>query len=432
MKRSVSSVFELLAVIVAFVAVSCQKVDVTSVDDAISQEQETVLESNVVDVHEYSAQEFADLFEWIEAPAATRCAAISYEVARMTYQSVSGTGEEITLSMKIAYPKGILTKYQDPDFIVLDNHPTYLSDAEVPWNCNPIALAKALDDALVVCPDYEGYGISSHRDHPYLAHDLNARQSVDAVLAAIDYINSKKGIKMSKGYYLENYGYSQGAGIALAVHKYIENSLPAQDREKINLRLTYCGGGPYDPELTMRKYFEQDAISYPAIIPATLIGNMSAYPEYFKGIRLEDFFSDAFLATGTIDRIRSKQYTIDEVNEYINKALGSNKCSDILRPEAFDPADPLNIAFSRSLSRSCVARGWTPVARVNIMHSREDQIVPMENALSAYEGLSDGNVSEIEWAFLSPEHRIAGALFYIKYMKLHMITGVIDHLLNLG
>lgn len=418
----------LLATAIAASMIACQA-------ESAQMQPESPVEASSVpsaefEVTEYSAAEFAALFEGIEAPVDTKCSAIRYEVAKLTYASVTGSGAPVTLSMKIAYPQGILTKYHDPDFIVLDNHPTIFSEAESPWSCNPIALAKAMDDALVVCPDYEGFGISADRDHPYLAQDLNARQSVDAVLAAIDYINGKKGIKMSKGYHLMNYGYSQGGGIALAVHKYIENSLSAADQAKINLKKSYCGGGPYDPAITMRKYFLEDELEYPTLLPMVLIGFKTAYPEIMDAYPLEDFFNPDFLATGIIDMIRSKQYKNEDLIDFIDREFGSARCSDILSPVVFDENSPQRQAMEACFARSNVACGWAPVKRVDLMHSLEDQIVPVENAYSAYEGLQPGNVSEIEWALLSPQHVIAGVLYYIKYMGLNIVPGVIDHLLN--
>lgn len=418
----------LLATAIAASMIACQA-------ETAQMQPESPVEASSVpsaefEVTEYSAAEFAALFEGIEAPVDTKCAAIRYEIAKLTYPSVTGTGAPVTLSMKIAYPQGILTKYHDPDFIVLDNHPTIFSEAESPWSCNPIALAKAMDDALVVCPDYEGFGITSDRDHPYLAHDLNARQSVDAVLAAIDYINGKKGIKMAKGYYLMNYGYSQGGGVAMAVHKYIENNLSKSDQAKINLRKSYCGGGPYDPAVTMHVYFEQDELEYPTLLPMVLMGFKAAYPDILAEFPLEGFFKPEFVATGIFDRIRSKQYKNDELCEFIQDEYGSCRCSDILSPAVFDENSAMRQAMEACFARSNVATGWAPVKRVDLMHSKEDQIVPVENAYSAYEGLQPGNVSEIEWALLSPQHVVAGVLYYIKYMGLNIIPGALDHFLN--
>lgn len=416
---------KLFAVLILSAAIfSCQKSDLKEIPTVQTEDASY----GVIDVNTYSASEFAHLFEGVDVPAETKCAALSYEITRLSYQSVNGSGEPVTLSMKLAYPEGILTKYHDPKFIVLDNHPTICSQAESPYVKNPIALAKALEDALVVCPDYEGFGISVSNDHPYLCQDLNARQSVDAALAAIDYINAKKGIKMSKGYYLENYGYSQGGGVALAVHKYIETGLGAADQQKLSLSKSLCGGGTYDMPLMMQLYFEEDDVEYPAIVPMMLLGFKTAYPQIMDGIELSDLLEEDFLATGIIDRIRSKQYTIDELNSFIEQTYGTKRCTRMLKPEFFDASSSIRQAVDQCLANADATKGWAPVKNVSLFHSKKDQIVPMENAVSAYENLKSGNISEIEWALLSPDHRTTAALYYVKFMGLNIVPGLIGQI----
>ena len=417
-----------LIVSVATVLSACQKFDGQLEQPELpSSESETCPEE--LEVVEYSAQEFANLFEGVEAPAETKGMALRYEIAKLKYQSVSGDGSPITLSMKIAYPKGILTKYHDPEYILLDNHPTIGSQAEAPWSCTPISLSKALDDALVVCPDYEGFGITSDRDHPYLAQNLNARQSVDAALAAVDYINGKKGISMSRGYHLENYGYSQGGGVALAVHRYIENNLSSFDKKKLNLKSSFCGGGPYNPAATFDVYFKQDVLEFPVILPMVLIGFMSAYPDVFEGVSCDEFFSEKFLATGTIEMIRSKKYDISKINEHISSKLGSSRCSDICSPEVLDPHSEYRKMLEECFARADVSTGWRPVKKVVLMHSKEDQIVPAVNARLAYEGLKGGNISKVVWAPLSPDHIGTGLIYYLDYMGIYLIPGMLGHYL---
>ena len=43
---------------------------------------------------------------------------------------------------------------------------------------------------LVIMPDYEGYGITADRAHPYLYQELTARQVVDAVRYGLALYNS--------------------------------------------------------------------------------------------------------------------------------------------------------------------------------------------------------------------------------------------------
>lgn len=412
-----------LAMLASLCLASCQK-DLTANEPLPLSDGNTF---SVVDVNTYSSTEFAELLG-VEAPADTKCKAFTYEIAKLTYTSLGANGEPITLSMKIAYPEGILTKYHNPDFVVLDNHPTICSDVEAPWNTDPIALAKAMENALVVCPDYEGYGVSVANDHPYLCHELNARQSVDAALAAIDYIQAKSGIKMDKGYYLFNSGYSQGGGIALAVHKYIENSLNAADKAKLNLKESLCGGGPYSPVTTFEKYKEWDELDYPTVAPMQIIGFLAGFPELFSQFTLADFFSPEFYNCGAIEMIRSKQYTIDEINAYISETFGSTKCSDIFSAAMYDENSDLCKAVMQCLEINDLTTGWLPQKKVTLFHSKKDNVVPMENSVEAYEALKASGKVKQEWALLSPDHITTAILYYVEYMGIYLVNGLISQL----
>ena len=100
----------LLATAIAASMIACQAE--TAQMQPESPAEASSVPSAEFEVTEYSAAEFAALFEGIEAPVDTKCAAIRYEIAKLTYPSVTGTGAPVTLSMKIAYPQGILTKPQ--------------------------------------------------------------------------------------------------------------------------------------------------------------------------------------------------------------------------------------------------------------------------------------------------------------------------------
>lgn len=417
------------AIITSLCLSSCQK------DSSIAA-QDILTDSKTIESNTYSGEEFAALFPDLDINVAdTKCAALDYVVETMNYNSTGANGLPIELSMKIAYPKGILTKYHDPAYIVLDNHPTICSDVEAPSYNTPYCLVKALDDALVVCPDYEGYGSTVGNDHPYLCHKINAKQSADAVIAAIDYINAKKGIKMKKGYYLTNNGYSQGGGIALATQKYIENSLSTADQEKINLKSTLCGGGPYNPVLTFEKYKEWDELVYPTVAAMQMIGFMAGYSKEFAAAGITDvhqFFTQKFNDSGVIEMIKAKKNTIDEINEYISENFGSAKCSDIFAPELFDDNSAMAKTVYACLKDNDLTQGWSPKAKVTIFHSKGDDVVPVENAEAAYEALKgSGNVT-LDYAIVDLSHKNTGILYYAKYLKIMMVAGIANNLIEQG
>ena len=308
------------AILASFSLMSCQK-DMLTVEDNSAIADESILCSEnssfeVIDVNTYTQTELAERIG-IEVPPETKGISLTYEVVRLSYKSTGADGRPINLSMKIAYPKGIFGKYKDPEYIVLDNHWTIGSDMNSPYHKDPIALGKALDNALVVCPDYEGFGITAKNDHPYICHDINAKQSVDAVLAALDYIDAKKGVSMAKNYWLENYGYSQGGGIALAVHKYIENNLSQSEQKRLNLKHSYCGDGIYAPVTTFDMYLSMDKLSMPVVSVIPVLGVKTCYPEIFDKYDFSDFFTPELCNNGIIEMIRSKEYSVEDIDKIL-------------------------------------------------------------------------------------------------------------------
>lgn len=413
-----------VAAVSLFAAISCEKT-VLTVDDTI--EEPSILFTSdslgIIDINDYSSAEFAEMVG-VDAPVETKCLSINYEVVRMKYQSTGVNGKPITLSMKIAYPVGILGNYHKPTHIVLDNHFTIGSNAEAPYNITPIAFGCALEDALVVCPDYEGYGITDKNDPPYICHEVNAKQSVDAVLAALDYIDAKRGVSMAKGYYLENYGYSQGGGVALAVHKYIETELPASTQKRLNLKRSYCGGGPYNPVTTFHVFREWDELEIPMVAILPILGAKACFPEILGKYELCDFFTEEFNRTEMIEMMRSKEYSIDEMNAYIRDVEGLRTCKQIFNPDLLDENSQMFKDLVYCLEKSNLTTDWKPNAKVYLYHSKADTIVPMENCEEAYAGLVGGNVTRM-WAPTAPSHGDTGILFYVTYMGVAAACGAI-------
>lgn len=415
------------AIAVSFVIISCQKDDMlelSPVSELQEEFNEGVASFEVLDSETLTSDEFAERLG-VQAPLETKAMpALRYEISRISYTSTGADGKPITLSMKIALPKGLLT-YHNPDHIILDNHFTIGSDAEAPFNKDPMALAKALENALVVCPDYEGYGVTKKNDHPYICHEINARQSVDAVLAALDYVDSKKGVSMAKNYWLDNYGYSQGGGIALAVHKFIETQLPAAKQKRLNLKQSFCGGGPYDPVATYRVYKEWEELANPLVAAMPLLGAKVAFPEVLGKYELSDFFQPEFYNSEVLARVKSKKYTTDELNEYIQGTLGITRCSQIFSDQLLDESTQMAQDVFACMERSNLTTGWLPKKKVFIYHSSDDNIVPMENSVIAYDRLKEGNVEQV-WAPLDPTHQISGAFFYLKYMGILIVDGLLN------
>lgn len=73
---------------------------------------------------------------------------------------------------------------------------------------------------LVIMPDYEGYGLTRDRAHPYLYQELTARQCLDALLYGISLYESSPDIESVRHPIRSNFrtmvsGYSQGGSVAI-------------------------------------------------------------------------------------------------------------------------------------------------------------------------------------------------------------------------
>ena len=203
-----------------------------------------------------------------------------YEYYRYTYPSISAKGEPITLTALAAMP----TKYTTPiNNIILGCHVTITDNASAPseyittgdWKSDVGMLImhaknKSASDlaynCLVILPDYQGYGITRNEAHPYLAQEITARQSVDALRYGIElYKTSKKNrAKIRDNWKTICVGYSQGGSVAMACQRFIETNFLDTD---LQLGGSVCGDGPYDPIATLRTYIAEDKVYMPVALP---------------------------------------------------------------------------------------------------------------------------------------------------------------------
>ena len=269
---------------------------------------------------------------------------------------------------------------------------------------------------LVILPDYEGYGITVNRPHPYLCEELTARQVVDAVRYGIALYKSSSVISSIRHPFRSNWrsiciGYSQGGGVALATQRFIEqNGLT----DELRLAGSVCGAGPYDPIATLYYYAEQcnngDPLKMPVLMPLIMKGMCYANP-YMKNHQPSDYLSQPFLNTGILDMIDSKSMTTDEIADalvsyysstpYVSSGNLNLPLNYILTPQAFSYIYSLyynhpnytNIPLPTqrgvmedlhyALESNNLTHGWLPQHAMFLYHSYEDTVVPESNRESA-------------------------------------------------
>jgi hypothetical protein len=274
-----------------------------------------------------------------------------------TYPSVDADGNTVTLSSLMAVPTKMLIDnvMAKPNNLIIGCHVTITSNYECPTEYNKSGgtfswmtdVGMLIDytryDAirnpccLVIMPDYEGYGVTKNRAHPYLYQELTARQVVDAVRSGLALYEQNIGFfsfsHFEDGWKSVCIGYSQGGSVALATHRFIEENGLA---EELHFAGSVCGDGPYDPVAHLGYYMNDDGetydgtnrtkhkkgnVSMPIVMPLILKGMCDRNP-FMRQHQLSDYLSEKFLRTGVIDFINAKsnenkdrQYSTDKINK---------------------------------------------------------------------------------------------------------------------
>jgi hypothetical protein len=291
---------------------------------------------------------------------------------------------------------------------------------------------------LVILPDYEGYGNTVDRPHPYLYQELTARQCVDATRYGLALYNSK--VASGDARPLEDnwktvcVGFSQGGSVSLATHKYIEtNGLT----DELHFAGSVCGDGPYSPVDHLLYYMTDNGTTYdgdnttshkkgrvsmPIVMPLILKGMLDSNP-YMRQYSITQFLRQNFLNTGVIDFIEAKknpskkdQYSTGDVNKEFRKIIKSGLHNGIpilyiselfpyddgenvhgsleymLTPECYGDFvhltknEAMENTFMKDLVKALesnnLTKGWTPQKRIGFYHTTYDTVVPYINLLT--------------------------------------------------
>lgn len=351
--------------------------------------------------------------------------ALGFRKTTFLYPSTDVKGNPITLSAVafwLGYFDGGVWNDLRPDNICLMEHYTITSDAEAP--SNSFALEMFITgNTLTIMPDYIGYGITKELPHPYLNHDVCAINSLDALTAGYDLFNEKGKCGMSQGWKLYLAGASQGAGNAIAVHKYLDTHLELAT--KWNFASTNCSSGPYSPVATIDKYLADGKVAYPVVFPLVMKTMFESYPDIMEGFTEEMAYSQNYLAVkDEIERmIASKEHNTAAINQvFIEKvrktvdaslADGEIYLTDILSPEMLDKESAICKALYQCLEKNDLTKGWVPVHPMKLHYSLLDMVVPHENSLALFEAFGE-NIVTLEQSSIPADHTTTCSLWMVE------------------
>lgn len=338
-----------------------------------------------------------------------------------SYRSHDAFGDTIRLTALIGWPKADV----DPTNLLIGCHITITEDAKAPTNFGTSDIASDVgmllmhavsgdshsSNALVIMPDYEGYGGTVKRTHPYLCQELTARQVVDAVRAGMKLFKEQNG-QMADGWKTVVAGYSQGGAVAMAVHRLIEQQEGFSD--ELHFCGSICGDGPYDLVATFQQNINDDKIYLPAVVPLILKGMCENMPQ-LKGYEPSDFLTPSFVDTGVLDMISQKTLSTKDIQErleayakdhpeamkfYFDDGGNYLKANMVLRPECIayftgenvsESDRPKMEALAQALKANTIWGPWTgfgnwqPQHPIMAFHSVTDEVVPFVNYQQAYD-----------------------------------------------
>ena len=383
----------------------------------------------------------------------------SVSAYKFNYPSVDETGSPIVLSsaLFVWHPRHESLQTGDAiESVHIECHYTMYANADVPSNQTTanaeltLKLQRAqgeypnthqaygnyndiLTRSIIISPDYEGYGVSSNRTHPYMNQKLTARQVVDAVQYGLMLYQrlvddpDTDFLPLSHNWRCFSYGASQGGSVAMAVQRYIEeNNLS----DELHFKGAICGEGPYDLISTIQYYINDNGSksTLPFVIPMIIKGMLVSDPS-LSSYSMSDYLSQQFLDTGIESWIDSKtksvtemaaawraqlndengisangrSYTHEQMAEmffahqfYLNfsnvQSVGA-KLDKVFTPGFYSylasnvgnvpaSASDAYTAMHRAIAANNSFSGWTPQHKMAFVHSTEDKDVPYENYLS--------------------------------------------------
>ena len=397
------------------------------------------------------------------------------QVYKFYYPSTSVTGEPVVLSSLLCCWAPTTLPEDDAaiESVHLYSHYTVTGNSQCPTS----ATAKTADFAvlsslfegyeydekapyksivkrsIVIMPDFEGYGVSSDRVHPYLVQTVTARQVVDALTYGLQLYGKLGGadntLPLKDDWRCFSLGYSQGGAVALAAQRHIEQQGLS---DQLHFRGTLCGDGPYDLIATLRYYLDDDGTSYdvttvhgqdqvtlPIVLPMIMNGMIVGNPTMSQHT-LDEYFAQSFLDTGVMDWLNSKTMSNDDINTAWLSQLDNGTAT--VGEKTYPAPQNMNemffkqqvpgtiwgtttVAWARldkiftpgfynylkntanfsnapaatgdayedmryALVSNNICTGWEPQHRIQFAHSKGDMIVPYSNYLAFHDAHPDG------------------------------------------
>ena len=287
------------------------------------------------------------------------------------YPSKDADGKPVTISGVIMIPSNVVDGSAPCDGILLFNRATLGSPEDAPSTgnselINGLIVNPLKPNYILIMSDFIGYGSSIDRPSFYHSGDVNARNSLDGLVAARKLLTDNQ-IPMGK--YLFNLGFSQGGSETLYVAKL--RDMEYKDKG-ITITKTFAGGGPTDYVIAYKEYVKRDWCEDCKDVVMMLI---SAVENLHLNIDYKDLFKEP-LATGAKEYVKTKKKeTLGDYGVSMQDSL-----HNLIQPAYMDVESDQAKAFMAALEKINLMKDWDidTTQRYFIEHSRHDNYVPIQ------------------------------------------------------
>jgi pimeloyl-ACP methyl ester carboxylesterase len=374
----------LIAALSILLAVSCSKDNIPEEfvpDYLISSEQ----------IVEYSSDEIkAQLSENQMLPAQVEFM-IRYGVKglRITYSTVDAQGNDIEASGALLIPNGDFIKP-----LISFQHGTITSNADAPSNFSSegdiMTFLFASTGFVIAIPDYIGYGVSSHMQHPYEHKASLATATRDMLRASREYFKVNNLNHLGDQLFLT--GYSEGGSATMATYELLQEKHNAE----FNITAVTAGAGAYNKSEFMDWILSStEELEYINSYVWVLDTYNNVYPQLQRPYSY--YFNEPWATLieeegvfATIESNPSLLFTQEFIQGVINKTDSD-----------FISAIEDNNSYS-----------WIPQSPLQLYHGSNDSYVPYFNSESAYNAMIDLGATNVELFTIEEGDHITSVMDY--------------------
>ena len=349
---------------------------------------------------------------------------IRIHIADIIYVGEDVSGNKIPLSARLIYPYNTNKNNLSVNKIYIENHVTIFQKNAEPTSAFSTFTSSGVctNGYLVIQPDLLGWGSTRQCTQMYIDKEINGSAIAYSVVASQQFAEWSQtrdtyGIKIANNAGIINAGSSQGASSALSGTYYIENILDKSRYKIPELTETRLCAGAYNMKLCMDKFCELDDMIYACKMPMLIAGAFAAHADEFAPYTIHDYFNPlmkTYFHSGT-DKTTGEPIPYGTPWQILDlKIQGSFAVEGALSTAFPSDVTPKTPSLKKMMSSELIKTGadgnyldwenpkmvkleaflqkhnfaskdiWTPKAKIELLHAKNDDIIPFETAEEFY------------------------------------------------